>query len=144
MPTSTCRTASAVSQEDIDTGGPERFEEADLPDRHETFGHERSPGIDNDPHITIFNGRLEGAAGYFSATSTSTRKCVHPLSNEREMVYIDLSLDVGQRRLHLHLAHELQHLVHFNGNRNEDLWVNEGLSEVAAGLARGPGDSFDE
>jgi hypothetical protein len=51
------------------------------------------------------------------------------------MVYLDLpSMQPGSATYDSVLAHELQHLIHFNGDRYEQLWVNEGLSEVAAGL----------
>ena len=49
-------------------------------------------------------------------------------------------MKVGSNQYLSVLAHELQHAVHWNGDRTEDTWVNEGLSEVAraAGLsARG-------
>jgi immune inhibitor A len=32
------------------------------------------------------------------------------------------------------LAHEFQHMIHWHTDRNEDTWVNEGLSELAAYL----------
>ena len=125
----------SFSQEDLARAG-ERFEEEIYPTVTSTFGRERSPGIDNDPRITILHVRLEGAAGYFSDIDEHP-KVVNPLSNEREMVYIDLpSLTPGSDIYTGIVAHELQHLVDYNGDGNEELWVNEGLSEVAAGLVR--------
>ena len=35
------------------------------------------------------------------------------------------------------LAHELQHLVHWNADHTEEAWVNEGLSELAAEIVGG-------
>jgi immune inhibitor A len=134
----------SVSLEDLEKAG-QAFEELIYPGVANTFGRERSPGIDNDPRITILHARLEGAAGYFSDTDEYPRT-VSPLSNEREMVYLDLpSLKPGGDAYIAVLAHELQHLVHFNSDPDEELWVNEGLSEMAAGLTRevsGMGDSF--
>jgi immune inhibitor A len=124
-----------VSQEDLEKAAA-AFEATVYPTVAGTFGRERSPGIDNDPHITILHAQLAGAAGYFNDLDEYPR-LVSPLSNEREMVYIDLSsLTPGSETYIGILAHELQHLVDFNGNPDQELWVNEGLSEEAAGLVR--------
>jgi hypothetical protein len=58
-----------------------------------------------------------------------------PASNEREMVY--LGSDPGSSGYNGLLAHELQHLVHWNADHNEEAWVNEGLSELAAEIVGG-------
>ena len=122
----------SVSQDDIAKAG-QTFEDTIYPEVTQAFGHELSPGVDNDVRITIFNGPLEGAAGYFSDLDEYPQ-ALAPLSNEREMVYMDLSLGLGSDGYTSVLAHELQHLVHFNGNPREDLWINEGLSVVAGSL----------
>jgi immune inhibitor A len=135
----------SVSGEAIAAAG-QAFEDTAYPAVTEAMGRERSPGIDNDTHITIFNGNLEGAAGYFSDLD-GYPQALAPLSNEREMVYMDLSLDIGSDGYTSVLAHELQHLIHANGNPREDLWINEGLSEVAGALPGGQpsfGDAFLE
>ncbi len=123
------------------------FEERIYPTVTAAMGSERNPGIDDDPRITIFHGRIQGAAGYFSDMDEYPRQ-VSPISNEREMVYLDLpSLEPGSDIYDSILAHELQHLIHFNGNPYEDVWVNEGLSVVASGLVGsygGMSDSFFE
>ena len=31
------------------------------------------------------------------------------------------------------LAHEFQHMIHWANDRNEDTWVNEGMSDLAMG-----------
>jgi immune inhibitor A len=125
-----------VPQDAIDQAA-QSFEDHVYPTVTKAMGHEASPGVDNDVHITIFNGNLEGAAGYFSDLDGYPKE-VAPLSNEREMVYMDLSLDMGSSVYDEVLGHELQHLIHANGNPREDLWVNEGLSEVAGSLAGQP------
>ena len=38
------------------------------------------------------------------------------------------------------LAHEFQHMVHWHNDRNEETWVNEGLSELAQEIAGYPPD----
>ncbi|MDI6857030.1 MAG: immune inhibitor A [Dehalococcoidia bacterium] len=124
-----------VAKEDIEQAG-RVFEETIYPTVVSHFGQERSPGIDNDPHITILHAALEGAGGYFSDLDCFPR-AVSPISNEREMVYLDLpSLRPGGLLYAGVLAHELQHLVLWSNDPSEELWVNEGLSEVAAGLVR--------
>lgn len=109
------------------------FESVVYPTVRANFGPEWSPGVDSDPRITILHANLRGAGGYFSSTDE------HPVailsrSNEREMVYLTAGVlqspGAGYNAL---LAHELQHLIHWHADPNEDSWVNEGLSEVAAG-----------
>ena len=60
----------------------------------------------------------------------------YPYSNQRMMLYMNLRhLPVGGVDYLGTLAHELQHLLHWEGDPNDEGWVNEGLSEVAKGLA---------
>ena len=54
---------------------------------------------------------------------------------------MDLSLGMGSDAYTSVIAHELQHLIHFNGNPREDVWVNEGVSVVSGDLA-GQSDDF--
>jgi hypothetical protein len=97
----------------------------------EFFGNEWIPGIDNDPHLTILNARIPGAGGYFSACDEYP-KAVHPYSNEREMIYINIAnMRVDSPGYYAVLAHELQHLVHWRADPNEEGWLNEGMSELA-------------
>ena len=99
------------------------------------FGSEWIPGVDDDPHITILHADLGGGVGgYFSAVDEYST-VVHADSNQREMVYLSDSLSVGSPRYLSTLAHELQHLVHWNNDRGEEGWVTEGLSEVATSVA---------
>ena len=63
----------------------------------------------------------------------NTRPLVRPHSNEHEMFYINLENAMpGSDYFDGILAHELQHMIHWAMDRNEDSWVNEGLSELAA------------
>jgi len=94
------------------------------------FGHERSPGIDADPRITILHADLRGLGGYVSG-SDAFPVAISPRSNQREMVYIDLAIPLGGAQYNAVLGHELQHLVHDNADPGEEAWVNEGLSQVA-------------
>ncbi len=105
------------------------------------FGTEWTPGVDSDPRISLVHARLNGLGGYFSGSDEYPLTIV-PRSNAREAVYLDTSvLDSPGPAYNSLVAHELQHLVHWNADPNEDSWVNEGLSEVAAEEASGSGAS---
>ncbi len=59
-------------------------------------------------------------------------------SNQRDILYIDSypgifnGQDTNPKRPLSVLAHELQHLIHYNYDTAEETFVNEGLSEVAS------------
>ena len=93
------------------------------------------PGVDNDPRLTVLNAPLNGAAGYFGASDEFPR-ATHPYSNQREMIYMDTGvLRYGGDAYLSVLAHEFQHAVHWHLDAGEDVWVNEGMSEMAAHIA---------
>lgn len=117
------------------------FESIVWPTVTAAFGEPRTPGVDSDPRITVLNASLQGAGGYVSGIDEyPPTSIVH--SNGREMVYIEDSAlgDPGPGYNGL-IAHELQHLVHSNGDTNEESWVNEGLSQVALEMVGGSMDS---
>jgi hypothetical protein len=126
-----------INQSDLEASA-ERFETATYPTNREFFGSEWTPGVDNDPHLSVLHARGLGqnVAGYYSSADEFSR-LVNPYSNEREMFYI--SADVGSARPNTSfydgtLAHEFQHMIHWANDRNEDSWVNEGMSELAGFL----------
>lgn len=93
------------------------------------------PGVDNDARLTVLNAPLNGAAGYFGASDEFPR-ATHPYSNQREMIYMDTgALRYGGDAYLSVLAHEFQHAVHWHLDAGEDVWVNEGMSEMAAHLS---------
>ena len=109
----------------------ERFENKTYPTNRAFFGSEWSPGVDSDVRIHIFMGDVPGVAGYFSASNEYSR-LAEPYSNEREMFFINLkAISPGNDYFDSVLAHEFQHMIHWYQDRNEDTWVNEGLSELA-------------
>ena len=110
------------------------FDESIYPTVTAALGTEWSPGIDNDPRLTILHTPLRSVTGYFSASDEYPRS-VYPFSNEREMIYMGARAFVGSPLYLGTLAHELQHAVHWAGDSGEETWVNEGLSEVAKNLA---------
>ena len=114
-----------------------RFEEDIYPAVTQVFGEEWSPGIDNDPHLTILNASLNGVGGYFSSTDEYPA-AVRPRSNQRETIYINaLGVPPGGPNYDEVLAHELQHAVHWNADASEDTWINEGLAELSTSIALG-------
>src|SRR5205085_2621595 len=63
------------------------FESSIYPTDRRIFGSEWTPGVDNDPRITVLFADIPGAGGYFSSADEYTRG-VNPYSNEREIIYI--------------------------------------------------------
>jgi len=111
---------------------------------NEAFGN--PPDIDNDRKIYILLLDIQDSfvsggsfvAGYFSSVNQQrgvvfdTRYGISFRSNEVEMVYLDTHpLKTGGSEGLGVLAHELQHLIHWNYDTNEDAWINEGCSEYA-------------
>ena len=86
-------------------------------------------GFDPDNGITSF------IAGYFFSRDQLDTQ----YSNRMDLMYLDaypgIQQPSGSRNPDGVLgttAHELQHLIHYHYDRNEETWVNEGLSEIAA------------
>ena len=123
-----------VHQRDIERSAAE-FEDAIYPRISNTFGAEWKPGVDGDPRLYILNAALQGVGGYYSPEDEYPKE-IRPASNEIEAVYINISyLPLGTTEYAQVLAHELHHAVHWNADRSEDSWVNEGLSELAVTIA---------
>ena len=130
-----------VSDASID-GAVSAFEEQVWPAVTEAFGLPPTPGIDGDPRVVLLHARLGGIGGYVSDEDSYPSAAV-PTSNEREMVYLNIDAAAPGSPGYVELvSHELQHVVHGGLDADEVAWVNEGLSEIAAGLAGGyPGFS---
>ncbi|MGD8238306.1 MAG: hypothetical protein PVH68_07140, partial [Armatimonadota bacterium] len=111
-----------------------------------TFGSEWTPGIDGDPRITILvmdipgpssGGGLFMVAGYFNEEDEQLASEAPPdqRSNEREMFYMNTglaSMIEFDETFYYVIAHEFQHMIHWNYDPTEELWINEGCSELAA------------
>jgi immune inhibitor A len=112
----------------------EQFENKIYPTDRDFFGSEWTPGVDNDPRLHVFLGNVPGATGYFYSNNEFSRM-VNPYSNEKEMFLINLNdVEPGSPALESVLAHEFQHMIHWNNDRNENTWINEGLSQLAMTL----------
>lgn len=111
----------------------ETFEHQIYPRNREFFGSENTPGIDNDEHLYIlYTDAMGGAAGYFSSADTNPRE-IDPYSNEAEIFMLSsVYTRLDQEYTYGVLAHEFQHMIHRNLDKNETAWINEGFSELAA------------
>ena len=121
----------------------ERFSKSTYPTNHSYFGTEASPGIDGDPRLHVLHSTQLGftVAGYFYSPSEYPASVV-PYSNEKEIFFINIAnAPPGDYYYDSVLAHEFQHMIHWNVDQNEESWMNEGLSELAALLnGYGPSD----
>lgn len=110
------------------------FEKQIYPANRAFFGSEWTPGVDGDPHLSVLHARRIGSsvAGYYwSADEYPTE--VRPDSNQMEMFYINAdNANIGSAFYLGTLAHEFQHMIHWYNDRNEETWLNEGLSELAS------------
>lgn len=107
-----------------------------LPTNRRFFGEEWRPGVDGDERVNILHLRQLGGVGiaYFSSSDEYVT-AVNPYSNQREMLYVSLeAAEVGSDAYLATIAHEIQHMIQWNVDRNEDAWLGEGLSELAAFL----------
>ena len=98
--------------------------------------------LDNDEKLIVFYsalGSFQGTSfdGYFSAYNQVTEAEAQQMnptghSNECEMIYMTcypLS-PIAPIRLSV-LAHELEHLIHWGQDPNEQAWLDEGCAELA-------------
>ncbi|MCH7479782.1 MAG: immune inhibitor A [Chloroflexi bacterium] len=111
----------------------ETFENEIYPTNRAFFGSEWSPGVDGDPHIYILLARNigVGVAGYFSSQDEFPPGAL-PGANGHEMFVLSgENLNLGDRFTLSVLAHEYQHMIHWNLDRNETSFINEGFSEMA-------------
>ncbi len=123
--------------QDVDQNALEKsarfFEDHIYPTDRRVFGEEWEPGVDNDPHITFLLASNLGShlAGYFSSADSYPR-VVSPYSNEMDMFYINLdATEPGDPFFDQVVAHEFQHMIQWYQDRNEETWLNEGLSVLA-------------
>ncbi len=124
-------TTLTVDQEALERSA-RAFEERIYPRNHELFGVEASPGVDGDPRVVVLNTVLSGGVvGYFSSADAVPR-AANRFSNQRDMFVIDASrLPLGSDSYDSTLAHEFQHMIHWNEQRRSPTWFNEGMSTIA-------------
>lgn len=121
-----------------------QFDDNIYPTNTRNFGFEAKPGIDGDERITLlmfdikdgFNGQGGFVGGYFFAGDQFLNANIpanyNIKSNEREMFYLDIyPSDPTKDRFLATIAHEFQHMIHFNQDSREMTWVNEACSQIA-------------
>jgi len=82
-------------------------------------------------------------SGYFDQADQVSDMHPQTSGNVADILYLDSNPGNKRREEVLSTAsHELQHLINFNYDRNEDSWLNEGLSEYASKLAGYQGRGF--
>lgn len=126
-----------------------QFDNVIYPSVSAAFGNPPTPGVDGDPRITLLilairdtiaaDGGL--TAGYFHAINEFLQEDIDAAgfpakSNEREMIYLNTAFPVGSPRFFRTVAHELQHMVHWEQKDrrlsvSDDTWLNEAMSESA-------------
>ncbi len=120
-------------EEDIEASAC-TFEERIYPTNRRFFGSEWSPGVDRDVHIHILNANLPSVGGYYSSNDEYPH-IINPFSNEKEIMYINAAhIPPGNDIYDSILAHEFQHMIHWNIDPNEDTWVSEGSAQTAEAL----------
>jgi len=123
--------------ESLDTLAKE-FDEKIYPELTSTYGQEWKPGIDSDEHITVlFHQMKESAGGYFN-NGDEYQKIQNPLSNQREMIYLNTD-NLKYEIIKSCLAHEFVHLITFNQKDrlrgvSEDIWLNEARADYVPTL----------
>ena len=101
-----------------------------------------TPNVDSDAKIIVMILDIKdqfsntGTGGFIGGYFTSQNQFAGPQSNLAEMVYIDadpvpLTNASGLQFALSTLAHEFQHLIHFNYDTNELTFINEGCSLAA-------------
>ncbi len=106
------------------------FQNNIYPTNREFFGSEWNPGIDGDPHIYILFVRGLGfGIGGYDSSADGYSKLAHEASNEKEIFFINA--DTASLNDRFVLAHEFQHLILGNQDRNEETFLNEGASVLS-------------
>jgi len=121
------------------------FESKIYPTNQEFFGTEWIPGVDNDPRLYIlYAGDLGYSLAGYNASSDGVLPLAYKNSNAHEMFYINSDVQTLSDPYTLSvMAHEFQHLIHGYHDPNEELWINEGFSELATLLNGYSAGGFD-
>ena len=112
------------------------FAQKIYPTDRQFFGSEWTPGIDADPrlHILLTSNVGSTVAGYFSSTDEYPTQ-INRFSNAHEMFLLNAdTIQLDSPFTFGVLAHEFQHMIHWNEDRNEETWMNEGFADLAAFL----------
>ena len=107
------------------------FENEIYPSLLKRFGSPWISKVNSEDKLQIIHVPLgKGIGGYFKNTDMYP-KAVYPTSNEITAIYLHSNLQIGSNQYLSILAHELQHAIHWNSDRTEETWFNEGMSEYS-------------
>lgn len=116
------------------------FDDIIYPKMRDVYGVEWNPGIDNDSRIYILlTDIVKDAGGYYNPNDEYYKNQVKDnKSNEKEIIYLNTDF-IGKSSMKSFLAHEFQHMINWHQKKkisdiNEDVWLNESLSEYASTL----------
>ncbi len=126
---------TGVKVDDAQVTAAARFiEDNILPTNRAFFGQEWQPGVDGDKRVNILHLReLTGVGVAYFWSGDEMVTAVNPYSNQREMLTVSLKHGpIGSDDYYRAIAHEMQHLIQWRTDPNEDAWLGEGLSELAA------------
>ena len=111
----------------------QKLEDEIYPNLFKLFGEEWRPGVDGDPHFSILHlteVNTFDEIGFFNSVNQYPRT-LDDSSNEQEIIFLNMGqIDFGSPLYYATVAHEIQHLIHWNLDRNETVWLNEGLSQL--------------
>ena len=117
----------------------DRFETKTYPTDRQFFGSEWTPGVDNDVHLRSVTcdqpGRHHRRRILWRRRVLAPRQPV--FQREGDVLHLHRSGSRQRRERTFYdgvLAHEFQHMIHWAHDRNEESWVNEGMSMLAAHL----------
>lgn len=95
----------------------------------DTFG--KPPDIDNDPGIYFLISQLGMYRGHhFDGFFRFVDETKDKYSNSTEILYLDCDSPSDDYHLGV-IAHEFQHLIHWQHDHDEASWISETLAEVA-------------
>lgn len=123
----------------------QQFDDVIYPVNTSHFGAEARPGLDKDLKINLLMADIQDGysnpddgyvAGYFFAGDQMLQADFpansKTKSNQREILYLDTYPCDPEDSDYLEIvAHEFQHMIHHNKDKNEVTWVNEGCSQIA-------------
>lgn len=109
------------------------------------FGSVPVPGADGDPKVALLllnirDGFTGGSASYVAGYFDPINEYDLPTSNRREMLYMNINpatgIVPGAAAFGATLAHELQHLIHWEQKTRQrglmdDTWLDEAMATVA-------------
>jgi hypothetical protein len=109
------------------------FDERVYPNVRALWGEEANPGVDGDPRVyALFARGVGSAAAYFSSENSYPPEVTNAGSGHEMFVFnLDMiAQGIDDVSIESIVAHEFQHMIRHNLLLNQEVWLNEGLSEI--------------